>query len=107
METNIAIRNGNGIHYLAHEVRSQLSQEGFNVVDINNFRDFGVERTVIYYRPDAARVAATLNNKFFPRAELKPAPLLADNVDIKVILGRDLGPQHHAEAPDTTAPKQL
>jgi hypothetical protein len=107
METNIAIRNGNGIHYLAHEVRSQLSQEGFNVVDINNFRDFEVERTVIYYRPDAERVATTLNNKFFPRAELKPEPLLADSIDIKVILGRDLGPQQHAEAPLAAAPKRL
>ncbi len=107
METNIAIRNGNGIHYLAHDVRSQLSQEGFNVVDINNFRDFGVERTVIYYRPDAERVATTLNNKFFPQAELKSAPLLADSIDIKVILGRELGPQQHAEAPLMAAPKRL
>jgi len=107
METDIAILNGNGIHYLAHDVRSQLSQEGFNVVDIKNFRDFGVDRTVIYYRPDSERVATILNNKFFPRAELKSAPLLADSIDVKIILGHDLFPQQHAEASQADEPKRL
>jgi len=99
METNIAILNGNGIHNLAHDTRSRLHLEGYNVVAINNFRDFGVDRTVIHYRPEAEPVATILNKKFFPGAELESAPRLAENIDVKVVLGHDLGRQQQAEAP--------
>ena len=105
METNIAILNGNGIHNLAHATRSRLHLEGYNVVAINNFSNFGVDRTVIYYRPDAERVATSLNKKFFPGAELEPAPRLADSIDVKVVLGHDLGPQQQAEAPQAHGPR--
>jgi hypothetical protein len=105
MATNIAILNGNGIHNLAHDTRSQLHLEGYNVVAINNFRDFGVDRTVIYYRPEVERVATILHNQFFPGAELEPAPRLADNIDVKVVLGRDLCPQQQAKAPQTHGPR--
>ena len=57
METNIAILNGDGIHNLAHDTRLRLHLEGYNVVAINNFSNFGVDRTVIYYRSEAERVA--------------------------------------------------
>lgn len=105
METQITILNGNGIHDLARDTRSQLHLEGYSAVDINNFRDFGVERTVIYYRPEAERVAANLNKRFFPGAELKPAPGLTDSIDVKVVLGRDLGPQQQAEVPQARGPR--
>ena len=48
MVTNIAILNGNGIHNLAHSTRSRLHLEGYSLVAINNFSNFGVDRTVIY-----------------------------------------------------------
>jgi LytR cell envelope-related transcriptional attenuator len=99
METNITIFNGNGIHNLARETRSRLHLEGYNVVAINNFRDFGADRTVIYFRPEVERVARVLNKKFFPGAELEPAPRLADSIDVKVVLGRDLSPQQQATTP--------
>jgi hypothetical protein len=92
METNIAILNGNGIHNLAHSTRSRLHLEGYRVVAINNFSNFGVDRTVIYCRPEAERVATSLNKKFFPGAEFEPAPGLADRIDVKVAMGHDLGP---------------
>ena len=98
METTIVILNGNGIQDLARATRSRLHLEGYNVVDINNFRDFGADRTVIYYRPEVERVATVLNKKFFPGAELKPALQLADSTDVKVVLGRDLYPQQQATA---------
>ena len=98
METNIAIFNGNGIHNLAHDTRSRLHLEGYNVVAINNFRDFGVDRTVIYCRPEAERVATTLDKKFSPGAELESAPRLAESIDVKVVLGHDPGYQQQAEA---------
>ena len=68
------------------------------MVAINNFSNFGVDRTVIYYRPEAERVATTLNKKFSPGAELESAPRLAESVDVKVVLGDDRGPQQPAEA---------
>jgi hypothetical protein len=105
METNIAILNGNGIHDLARDLRSQLHLEGYGAVAIKNFRDFGVDRTVIYYRSESERVATILNKKFFPEAELKPAARLADNIDIKVVLGHDLGPQQLAKAPQGQVPR--
>jgi hypothetical protein len=105
METHIAILNGNGIHDLARDLRPQLHLEGYGAVAIKNFRDFGVDRTVIYYWPEAERVAASLNKNFFPRAELKPAPQLADSIDIKVVLGHDLGPWQPAEAPQAHGPR--
>jgi hypothetical protein len=105
LETNIAILNGNGIQDLARETRSRLSLEGFRVVAINNFRDFGVERTIIYYRPDSARVAAILHKQFFPDADLEASPQLADSINVKVVLGHDLRPQHRAEAPTGHKPR--
>ena len=92
METNIAILNDNGIHNLAHSTRSRLHLKDYSVVAINNFSNFGVDRTVIYYRPEAERVATSLNKKFFPGAELEPVPGLADRIDVKVAMGHDLGP---------------
>ena len=105
METHIAILNGNGIHNLAHSTRSRLHLEGYRVVAINNFSNFGVDRTVIYYRPEAERVATILNKKFFPGAELEPAPRLADSIDVKVVLGHDLGLRQQAEAPQAHVPR--
>jgi len=107
METGIAILNGNGIPHLAHDTRSFLSLEGLNVVAIANYRDFGVDRTVIYYRPESQHVATFLNNKFFPRAVVEPAPQLADSIDVKVILGHDLFPQQRAEASQPLGNKSL
>jgi Tfp pilus assembly protein PilF len=105
--TNISILNGNGVPDLARETRSMLWGEGFNIVAIGNYLDFGVDRTIIYYRPDAAHVANLLNNRFFPGAEIKPAPKLAHNVDIKVILGHDWLPPQHAEALEQDKARRL
>ncbi|HZE22315.1 MAG TPA: tetratricopeptide repeat protein, partial [Desulfobaccales bacterium] len=106
-ETNIAILNGNGAHDLAHETRSRLSLEGFNVVNIGNYRDFGVARTKIYYRPDAKAVAVFLHHRFFPGAQVEPALRLADRIDVKVVLGQDLSQPQHAEASQVRAGKSL
>jgi len=105
METTIAILNGNGIHNLVHDTRSQLSLEGYSAVAINNLRDFGVDRTVIYYRPDSEHVATILNKQFFPGAELEPASRLADSIDVQMVLGHDLGPRQQAEAPQPHEPR--
>jgi Flp pilus assembly protein TadD len=98
--TRIEVKNGNGIQNQAREVRSRLSLEGFTVVGIGNHIDFGLEDTVIAYRPEAAKVARALAQKFFPAAKLEKDGKISLGADICVSLGRDLtGEQNFAAAP--------
>jgi len=93
-QVRIEIKNGNGIQGQARKLRSRLSQEGFTVVGIGNHIDFGLEETVISYRPEAARMAEALAQKFFPRAKLEEGGRLSPEADVRVSLGRDLIPGH-------------
>jgi tetratricopeptide (TPR) repeat protein len=88
--TGIEVRNGTWTKDLAHQSRSLLSQEGFNVTEIGNHIDFGAESTVIYYGPGAERVAQGLNWEIFPKAKIAASSKLKAGVAIKVLLGRDL-----------------
>jgi Tfp pilus assembly protein PilF len=101
LETSIEVQNGNGIHDQARAARSLMNLEGLDDISIGNYVDFGVERTEIRYRPEAERVARMLHDKLFAKAELKIDPKLAEDVDIKVILGHDAPelPQIMAQQP--------
>jgi hypothetical protein len=90
MGTNIRVENGNGFHHLARDTRHFLSQEGFNVVAIKNYIDFGVEDTVIYYRPEAAKLAKVLAEKFFHTTKVQVKDKLPGGIDVRVIMGHDL-----------------
>jgi Tfp pilus assembly protein PilF len=95
--TRIEVKNGNGIQHQARETRSLLALEGFNVVGIGNHIDFGLEDTVIAYRPEAQKVAKALVRKFFPTAKLEEGGKITPGADIRVSLGRDqLDDQHLA-----------
>ena len=87
--TQIELKNGNGIHDRARELRSLLFLEGFTVVGIGNHIDFGLEETIISYRPEAKRVAQVLAQKYFPGAKLKEGGKVSQVADIRVSLGRD------------------
>jgi Tfp pilus assembly protein PilF len=89
-ETNIRVENGNGFPHLARDTRDFLWGEGFNVVSIRNYLDFGVEDTVIYSRPQAARLAKVLGEKFFHTANVKVNEELPEDIDVRVIMGHDL-----------------
>jgi tetratricopeptide (TPR) repeat protein len=89
-ETEIELKNGNGVHNCARNLRSRLSREGFHVVSIANHIDFGLEETVIAYRPEATRVARVLAQKFFPEAHLEAEGKTSPWADIRVSLGHDL-----------------
>ena len=89
VSTAIEIRNGTRSRNLAHQTRSLLSREGFNVGIIGNHIDFGAEATVIYYRPEGERVARVLT-EIFPGAKLTPDSRLNHGIAIKVVLGHDL-----------------
>jgi hypothetical protein len=92
--TAIDLRNGAGAADLAHQVRSRLSEEGFRVSSIGNYRDFGVEQTLIYYRPGAQKVAQALTARFFPIARMEQSSKLPAGIDIKIIMGKDLVQRH-------------
>jgi hypothetical protein len=86
----IEIRNGNGVRGLAFDTRTRLAREGFQVARIGNYRDFGMEQTVIFYRPGAEKVAEAVNAKCFKTARLEATEWLPGDVNLKIILGRDL-----------------
>jgi Flp pilus assembly protein TadD len=88
--TAIEVRNGNGIPHLARQTRTRLNQEGFSVARIGNHIDFGAAKTMIYYRPEAERVAQALSHSFFPKAELQPSQKLESRIAVKILLGTDL-----------------
>jgi hypothetical protein len=73
----------------------------------NAHRDLEVARTIIYYRPDSQHVASFLNRKFFPGAEVEPAPQLADRIDVKIVLGHDLSLPQPAGTTQTRVGKSL
>jgi len=88
--TAIEVLNGNGMVGLAKQTRSLLDSEGYQVVSIGNHRDWGAEKTVIYYRPEAQKVAQALQGQFFQQAQLQPKEDLPQDIDIRLLLGRDL-----------------
>jgi cytochrome c-type biogenesis protein CcmH/NrfG len=90
VETSIEVRNGTWTHNLAHETRSALSVEGYNVTKIGNYIDFGAQKTLIYYRPGSERVARFLAHDFFPTAAMAESQKLRRGVDVRIILGYDL-----------------
>ena len=90
VDTAIEVRNGTWTKNLAHETRSLLRQEGFNVAIIGNHVDFGAAKTMVYYRPGAERVARAVSRVVFPGAELTPSLELKKGMDIKILLGADL-----------------
>jgi hypothetical protein len=90
VDTAIEVRNGTWTKDLARQTRSLLCQEGFTVAMIGNHVDFGAAKTIIYYRPEAERVARALGRTVFPSAGLEPSLKLKEGMDIKILLGTDL-----------------
>ena len=99
MEIYIPILNGNKVHNVAQSSRSRLQ-----VAAMNNFSNFGVDRTVIC-RLETKRPATSLNEKYFPGPELEPAARLTDRIDVKVIPGHDPGPRQPADVPQAHGPR--
>ena len=57
---------------------------------IGNHVDFGAAKTMIYYRPEAEKVARAVGAAVFPQAGLEPSLKLKKGMDIKILLGADL-----------------
>jgi hypothetical protein len=69
METHIASDNGNGKNQLPTPHGRRAIRKDYGVAAINYFSNCGVDRLVIWCRPQAEWVAARLNEIFFPGAE--------------------------------------
>ncbi|MDI6853053.1 MAG: LytR C-terminal domain-containing protein [Deltaproteobacteria bacterium] len=89
-KTKIELRNGNGVQDQARKLRAEMEVQGFTVVRIKNHIDFGMAQTKILHRSPAQRVARALNQKYFRSARLEEAANLPEDVDVKIILGKDL-----------------
>lgn len=88
--TKIEILNGNGVNNLARQNRSWLHLEGFDTVAIGNYKNFAQDQTIIIYRPQAARVAKVLGAKFYQTDNLRINQELQVDLDVRVVLGRDV-----------------
>jgi Tfp pilus assembly protein PilF/transcriptional antiterminator Rof (Rho-off) len=95
LTTRIELKNGNGAKNQAKETRSLLALEGLTVVGVGNHIDFGLDETSIAFRPEAAKVAQLLAQKFFPEAKLEPGGSVSPGADIRVSLGRDCLAEGH------------
>ena len=78
-----------------------LRAEGFRVASIGNHIDFGLEKTVIAYRPEAAQLAQVLSQKFFPKASFEEGGRLSPGADVRVSLGWDMIPDQGQLAQNT------
>jgi tetratricopeptide (TPR) repeat protein len=90
LDNAIEVRNGTRTQNLAHDMRALLSQEGFTVAIIGNHVDFGAEKTIIYYRPGAEKIAQALGGTIFSGTTLEPSQKLNNRVAVKILLGTDL-----------------
>jgi Tfp pilus assembly protein PilF len=90
VDTAIEVRNGTHAPLLARQTRTLLNLKGFTVAKIGNHIDFGAEKTTIYYRPEAERVARALSSTLFPGAGLEPDMKLPHDITVKILLGADL-----------------
>jgi hypothetical protein len=91
--TAIEIRNGTPTRHLARRTSTRLALEGYHIRWFGNHQDFGAAKTVILYRPEAARVARALSSGFFAGADSQMTASLRRGTDIKIILGADLVPK--------------
>jgi Tfp pilus assembly protein PilF len=86
----IEVLNGTHTPHLARRTRTLLGREGFSVARIGNYINFGAKKTIIYYRPEAQKVARTLGETLFPGAGLEPCTQLRKDIAVTILLGADL-----------------
>ncbi|MBM4294584.1 MAG: tetratricopeptide repeat protein [Deltaproteobacteria bacterium] len=86
----LLVLNGAGVNKLARRVRRILQVDGYKVARIGNHIDFGVDRTIIYYRPKAQRVAQALTEGHFPKASLVARDKMRPGSDVMIVLGKEL-----------------
>lgn len=99
----LEIANGNGVTGLARQISAQLREAGYGAVRFTNQKPFDQERTEIQFRPGFQRQAQGLQAALAGRGVLARSDSLAQDIHLRVVLGRDLtaapGPEAGAGEP--------
>lgn len=86
----LEIANGNGVTGLARQISAQLREAGYGAVRFTNQKPFDQERTEIQFRPGFQRQAQGLQAALAGRGVLARSDSLAQDIHLRVVLGRDL-----------------
>jgi hypothetical protein len=88
----VQVLNGSGVSLAAKSVTDHLAGAGYKTRTEGN-APHRFARTTLFYQADSLLEAQALQQKFFHRALLKPAPSAYPKaVDITVVLGTDYSP---------------
>jgi outer membrane protein TolC len=89
-KTSVRIFNASGDQGLGRRIVDLLNKEGVQEVKMGNCRDFGVGKTLIYFRSGAEQAAQVLNTKYFQSSKVRQNDKLSGDADIEIFLGKDL-----------------
>jgi hypothetical protein len=92
-ELRIEISNGNGVGGMAGRLRNFLQAKGSSIVRITNADNYGYGESVLYYRPGNREAAEELLSALPVKdVLLQESTNLAEQVDARLLLGRDFVP---------------
>jgi tetratricopeptide (TPR) repeat protein len=86
----LEISNGNGVLGLAKRVAGRLVGTGVRTARLTNQRPFSQPTTEVQYREGYAAAAAALASKLQQPVQVKPKHDLASNIDVRLVLGKDV-----------------
>lgn len=88
--SGVEVSNGVGLANLGGRTARRLSKLGVAVVGVRDHWHFGVQQTQILYRDGQRESAEALRRALPVRVRLVSTPTLAEGVNVRLILGRDL-----------------
>jgi hypothetical protein len=86
----VEVSNGIGAPNLAGRAARRLFQLGVGVVRVSDHWKFGVQRTKIHYREGQLERAKALQDTLPIKVRLVPSNELAEGVNVRLVIGRDL-----------------
>src|SRR5690606_585113 len=84
------VSNGAGMSRLATRTARRLTQMGAAVARVTNYRSFGQQRTEIHHRDGHAESAKRLGERLPVDAKLVSVEGLRGDVDVRLVVGRDM-----------------
>jgi hypothetical protein len=87
--TRIEVLNGCGVDNLAYKVALYLREEGFDVVEIGNVKEAGVERTIIIERVDKRMGNAKLVGRVIHCTNMQAMIDSTLFLEVSLLLGKD------------------
>jgi tetratricopeptide (TPR) repeat protein len=86
--TNLEIRNGNGVTGMARRLARKLGDAGVRVTRLSNQKGFNVAHTRIEYQPGFRDAAVRLAERFGDAALVEVER--SETADVRLVLGRDM-----------------